>query len=473
MRIFDVPFLLCHLFVQGSFVLDRAVIMPDQSESLVKRAFRTRLKADTSLGVADLMAPFQSWFEHNQCRDIVKLLACPLDMDWKSVPQQKWLVKNKDLFSSLLAVAPNTMITSRKLKDALARLNDEKTINFSRKENSDLWDWVDSKVRIGCAQLRELKTSTTSWDRCMKRSTQTEKDVLKEMMNQIELGKSDSQDALESQEQDEENNKTLPRGEKNSDEQQIVPFVDGAGGDDDEKKKDSSSRAAAVVFTPPGHAKTRALQTPGNSSGSSMLATSSPANVFAGILEGKKVKKNQIKKPAVGKGRLPTSSSIEATPEKQKISSTRRKLEPLLDEEATSAEEIVQEKNDSKRKGVPLIILPAGKRIIQSKKHGTGEGSRDEESIETSQEGPSSQQCFLSSVIDAALDAEDSEHHAKETKHEMKKDQQHRKRNDQHHKETRKRNDAKEAKTEHALTEVGLAAVSCYSFLRCQGSVVK
>lgn len=475
LRIFDVPFLFCCYFVQGSLVLDRAfIIMPDhQSDSLVKKVFRSRLKADTSLGVADLMSPFQSWFEHNECRDVYKLLTCPLDMDWKSIPQQKWLVKNKELFSSLLAVAPNTMITSRKLKEALSRLNDEKTINYSKKENFDLWDWVDTKVRIGCAQLRELKSSPTTWERCMKRSTQTEKDVLKSMMDQIELGK-DSQETQESQEQDEEN-KTLSRGEKGDDGlRMIVPFVAG-GTDDDEKKKKKTSNSS--LFTPPGHAKTSALQTPECSSGSSMVAKS-PAHVFAGILASKTKKKKKHKKgDDPDKGHLfaatTTSSSIEATPEKRTSSGTRRNLEPQLDEEATSAEEAVEDKKkkDLKRKEVPLIILAAGRRIINSKTKGRGEDTaakrnrmHDEDSIETSQEGPSSsQQGFLSSVLDAALvhDDEEQERYAKKEQQEHSMKDTHAKRKEKEYVRTSK---------EHALTEVGLGAVPCYSFVCCVSS---
>lgn len=370
----------------------------EQVESLVKKAFRSRLKADTCIGVSDLMRPFKEYIEKNDgCRDILKLLQCPSDMDWKSVPQHRWLVKNKVLFSLLLEVAPNTVITSRKLKEALSRIHDEKSINFSKKDNGDLWDWVDTKVRIGCAQLRELKSSTVVWDRCMKRCTDEEKEVLKAMMDQIQLSKSgggsDSQEIGDQQDSQEAQESSLALVCADNDSLR-TPDAPTTGG-----VTTTNTRRSKEGYTP---------------SSSGPGAMKSPQDVFASILSKKKKKSKKGRK---------TSSSMEATPEKNAISaaSTTVRKRLLFDEfDSQTSGQDDDSATHSPKKGAgggssSLIILPAGQKIISSrqKKEETAQTRKEtskkrqleDDSVNSSQEGP-----FLSKLLDAAvLDDDDDE----------------------------------------------------------------
>ena len=370
----------------------------EQVESLVKKAFRSRLKADTSIGVSDLMRPFKVYIEKNDgCRDILKLLQCPSDMDWKSVPQHRWLVKNKVLFSLLLEVAPNTVITSRKLKEALSRIHDEKSINFSKKDNGDLWDWVDTKVRIGCAQLRELKSSTVVWDRCMKRCTDEEKEVLKAMMDQIQLSKSgggsDSQEIGDQQDSQEAQESSLAL----------------VCADNDSLRTPDAPTTGGVTAT-----NTRRSKEGYTPSSSGPGAMKSPQDVFASILSKKKKKSKKGRK---------TSSSMEATPEKNAISaaSTTVRKRLLFDEfDSQTSGQDDDSATHSPKKGAgggssSLIILPAGQKIISSrqKKEETAQTRKEtskkrqleDDSVNSSQEGP-----FLSKLLDAAvLDDDDDE----------------------------------------------------------------
>ena len=103
--------------------------------SLVAKTFRMRLRSDPALGVADLMRPFQKMFDYHGSRDLRKVLDPPVDMDWKSSPSVKWLVKHKILFDAFLDVAPNTSVTSRKLKEALQRLHEKEPIHTSKKDD--------------------------------------------------------------------------------------------------------------------------------------------------------------------------------------------------------------------------------------------------------------------------------------------------------------------------------------------------
>lgn len=415
----------------------------EQVESLVKKAFRSRLKADTSIGVSDLMRPFKVYIEKNDgCRDILKLLQCPSDMDWKSVPQHRWLVKNKVLFSLLLEVAPNTVITSRKLKEALSRIHDEKSINFSKKDNGDLWDWVDTKVRIGCAQLRELKSSTVVWDRCMKRCTDEEKEVLKAMMDQIQLAKlgggSDSQEIGDQQDSQEAQESSLALVSVDNDSLR-TPDAPTTGG-----VTTTNTRRSKEGYTP---------------SSSGPGAMKSPQDVFASILSKKKKSK---------KGRK-TSSSMEATPEKNAISaaSTTVRKRLLFDEfDSQTSGQDDDSATHSPKKGSSLIILPAGQKIISSrqKKEETAQTRKEtskkrqleDDSVNSSQEGP-----FLSKLLDAAVldDDDEDEKGAIADKKEGRKQKEKKKEETRETSKMKKGDNKNETKAPpkdvHDLTEVG------------------
>ena len=109
-------------------------------------------------------------------------------MDWKSSPATRWICKHKVLFSKLLSVAPNTIVTSKKLHEALQRLQETEPINYTKKDNGDFYHWIDVKVRVGLSMLRELKNNFHQcFDRAMKRMTDEEKEVLGNMMKKIVL----------------------------------------------------------------------------------------------------------------------------------------------------------------------------------------------------------------------------------------------------------------------------------------------
>ena len=384
-------------------------------ESLVKKSFRQRLKADTSVGVSDLMHPFKVYIEKGGCRDILKLLQCPVDMDWKSIPQHRWLVKNKVLFSLLLEVAPNTVITSRKVKEALSRIHEEKSINFSKKENGDLWDWVDTKVRIGCAQLRELKSSTIVWDRCMKRCTDEEKDVLKEMMDQIELGKcggSDSQDIVDSQQQESQEETRKTGAATSPTECTALVCTEG-----------HSLRTPDAPTTRGVTTKTRHGNESFSPSSSAQGTMMSPQDVFSSILSKQRRPKNRRMR---GKT---TSSSMEATPEKNAASSSsvRKALRfDDLNSQASEQEELDDARASRSSKGSgSLIILPAGQKIINSRKSETAqtikETSSKKRQLEDDSVNSSQEDVFLSSLLNAAIQDEDDDEDEKGKTTEKKK----------------------------------------------------
>ena len=164
------------------------------SSSLVAKTFpsssRCRLRADPAIATSDLMEAFKELFVKEDSRDIRKILSPPPDMDWKSTPQYKWLARLSPFFTKLLDVAPNTVLTSRKVKDAIIRLHEEGPVNMTRKDDSELWDWVDTKIRIGMSQLRDLKNNVHGClDRARKKATSEERNKLCELMKRVNLFK--------------------------------------------------------------------------------------------------------------------------------------------------------------------------------------------------------------------------------------------------------------------------------------------
>ena len=165
-------------------------IMASGETSLVSKCFRGRLRSDPSIGVSDLMKPFELLFESEATRDIKGLLEIGKEYDFKSSPQPSWLCKLHILFGNLIDVAPNTVITSRKLRDALQKLHDDSSLMppNNKKDPDTILDWVDQKVRVGMAQLRELKDNTHACkDRAYKKCSDTEKAKLTTMLAKISL----------------------------------------------------------------------------------------------------------------------------------------------------------------------------------------------------------------------------------------------------------------------------------------------
>ena len=292
-----------------------------------------------------------------------------MDLDWKCVPQQRWLVRNTDLFKGLLSAAPNAVVTSRKLKDALKRLQEEDAINHTKKDNSDFYDWIDMKIRIGLSQLRDLKINTVTWERCMRRSTPEERTELKSIMEMIVLGGND--DSQETHCDD---------GGQEEEERQTAKSTP--------QKKGSSAVDPAVTFALVERHETPPTSKVGASSGSSpttSLNKISPSKVFRGILKKKKKKTKQQKK-AEEEGDGSSSEPVESSPPQiNKKKALRRRLSF---EDASESDE----EEDTKAK---LTILPAGKKIMNDKE------KRKSRAEQTQHDGGG--QTFLDSLLDAAV----------------------------------------------------------------------
>ena len=73
-------------------------------------AAKTRLVADPSIGVSDLMAPLQKLIESRDDRHVFKLVQAPPNVSWKSGTPVQWLCNLAPLWKSYVKIAPNTII---------------------------------------------------------------------------------------------------------------------------------------------------------------------------------------------------------------------------------------------------------------------------------------------------------------------------------------------------------------------------
>lgn len=301
--------------------------------SLVAKTFRMRLRSDPALGVADLMRPFQKMFDHHGSRDLRKVLDPPVDMDWKSSPSVKWLVKHKILFDAFLDIAPNTSVTSRKLKEALQRLHEE-PIHTSKKDDGAMWDFFDTKIRIGLAQLRELKHNRDlCFDRGMKKLSEDEQEVLRSLVEKIQFQKEDMMTGAatstppatsggDSQELD-----AAPSRTHHQQQHAIVPVSAAA------------ARCSSALKTPP---------------------TKSPKdaqNIFSNILQRKGIEDTPTKRK---KSLKECTSSDPSTPDTLSLLSAKKKLR--FDEDSDDDE---QDQDDGGRRAPKIKILPKGKQIMK------------------------------------------------------------------------------------------------------------
>ena len=229
----------------------------------------------------------------------------------------------------LLDVAPNTVLTSRKVKDAIIRLREEGPVNMTKKDDSELWDWVDTKIRIGMSQLRDLKNNVHGClGRAHKKATSEERSKLCELMKRVNL----------------------------------LKVVAETGGSSEDLCHHTESTDLVVVHRP------TTTATPSSSSpvlkskkkGNEDALSSSPRTVFENVLKKKNVRSLDS-----------TTSSDPWTPtkmkkkKKNKEKKTRRELS--YDEEEDSSKE---EGGDA-----VIKILPAGHKIIKERNKGKAFGS--------------------------------------------------------------------------------------------------
>ena len=83
---------------------------------------RQRLTADPTVSVADLSGPLETYMDREHENNVFKVLEPPTQASWKSGCPIGWLSGLADLFKAYVIVAPNTIVSAKKHRQAMLRL---------------------------------------------------------------------------------------------------------------------------------------------------------------------------------------------------------------------------------------------------------------------------------------------------------------------------------------------------------------
>ena len=143
---------------------------------------KPRLVADPSIGVGDLLECMETWLDELNHNRLYSTIKPPAQTTWKTAPDPGWLLSLSSLWSKFLRLAPNGMIPSKKNRQSLERLQDARNVNHGKIEKQAFADQIDEYMRIGLAQLRDLKQSEFQKSRAMRKVTREEQQQLEEVL---------------------------------------------------------------------------------------------------------------------------------------------------------------------------------------------------------------------------------------------------------------------------------------------------
>ena len=148
-----------------------------------------RLVADPNIGIGDLMKAIQQYVEETGDLDLFQAVDPPGHhaWSWKTAPNCAWMAKVSVLALHILDVAPNGVLSSSKLKNAVTKLCGWKKVNKTRFADCDFADQVDHRLRVVLAQFRLLKQKTEEHQKAIKKATPWEKEKVDKVMSKLVL----------------------------------------------------------------------------------------------------------------------------------------------------------------------------------------------------------------------------------------------------------------------------------------------
>ena len=148
---------------------------------------KTRLVADPSIGVGDLLSCVEKHVENFGVGNFASKLQPPPNTGWKTAPQPGWLALLSPLWKEYLKIAPNGVLPSKKHGCCLEKLQEKREMpgnKRTKEENAEKWDeWV----RIGLAQLRSLQQSDQAKARAMRKADGEEQAKLEEVLSLLQV----------------------------------------------------------------------------------------------------------------------------------------------------------------------------------------------------------------------------------------------------------------------------------------------
>jgi hypothetical protein len=150
---------------------------------------RGRLTSDPRVGVTGLADAVEGFLVGCKTRDLTAMTAS-MGGTWKSAPTAaiQGLAQCKQLFVNLLELAPNSVVSGKRLAIALKSLHtDRAPINYTNRRCDDWADEMSQRIRVSLAKLREMKESHLSQARALSRATIDEKEAVLELLDMVSL----------------------------------------------------------------------------------------------------------------------------------------------------------------------------------------------------------------------------------------------------------------------------------------------
>ena len=156
----------------------------------------SRLVANPAVGVSDLMQPLQAFLDSKGDRNAFKLLQAPANVTWKSATPAEWLASLSPLFLSYVEISQNAVISSKKHRAALTKLDEDKRMNFTKKPTVDFVDYLDDLIRMGLSHFRSLKQNPELKERALRKCSQQQSEALESVLTKLRIEKTDEPAAL-------------------------------------------------------------------------------------------------------------------------------------------------------------------------------------------------------------------------------------------------------------------------------------
>ena len=150
---------------------------------------KQRLVADHTIGVADLMKPLEQFMDKTKDRNLWKQLQPPHGTSWKTSTPCTWICQLEGLFTDYIRIAPNTVLSGKKHKNAICRIDEANRVNFTKKSPSDFYDQVDDAIRMGLSHLRQVKQCPNRREQVYRKCDPEQLQVMDKLLSYIQLGK--------------------------------------------------------------------------------------------------------------------------------------------------------------------------------------------------------------------------------------------------------------------------------------------
>ena len=111
-------------------------------------------------------------------------------MGWKTSADVSWLAREHiaKLFVGFFKIASNGVLSSKKLRSALVKLQTEKhRLNFGKQSDGDFFDKMDEQLRVAAKHYREMKKDSHTYRRAMKKASEHEKQQIDLVLSYLDV----------------------------------------------------------------------------------------------------------------------------------------------------------------------------------------------------------------------------------------------------------------------------------------------